>query len=138
MKTISDKKNLQTGALVQAVFRPDTVGIVERVYGDNGEIIDVRRPGLPSFVGAPANAFAPVADCSVLYGVGLMDDGGIKTCRIVSDVDGLQVWMNHTPSSEIAASYICRLGHNLDRKSAWRCVAELLAEESARALGLLS
>lgn len=124
----------ERGDVVVARFRPDNVGVVEKVYG---ELCDLRRPGRDPLKGVPAKALTPAPADVTLYALGDTAFGVIWTKYIVAGAEGLLSWMRHQQPTTIANASICVVDRRFQPLTQWASVAEVLAEETAKELGII-
>ena len=119
---------LQRGDLVVARFRPDNVGVVERVYG---ELCDLRRPGREPLRGVPVKALTPILPGVTLYAVGKTAFGVIWTEGVVAGIEGLLCWLHGQTPEAVAQAGICIVDRRLQPYTPWEPVAGILAKEEA-------
>ena len=126
--------DLQPGDLVVARFRPDNVGVVERVYGD---LCDIRRPGKEPLQGAPLVALTPAPADVTLYAVGQSACGVIWTKGVVAGAEGLLSWMRHQTPAAVAEASLCVVDRRFQPLTQWEALADVLAEKTAKELGII-
>lgn len=117
------------GDLVMARFRPDNVGVVEKVYG---ELCDLRRPGRQPLGRVPVKALTPIPNGVTLFAVGVTAFDLMRVEGIVAGEDGLHAWMRHQPAITVARASICAVDSRLQPCTQWQPLVGLLVAEAAR------
>lgn len=121
--------SFERGDLVVARFRPDNVGVVERVYG---QLCDVRRPGRETLKRVPVGAMTPVPTGAPLLAVGVTEFGVVWIEGVVAGAEGLLCWMQSQPPARLAKAHICAVDRRLAPFTPWEPLLNVLADDAVR------